>query len=131
MCYGGAGMKLVRVTAGAVLALRISYGLALIVAPRRLALRWLGPAAQDAPVQVALRALGARETVLHKGALAAAIHGKPLRPWLAASAAGDVTDVIATAIGRRRLPRGSTPATLAVGGGAALVSVTLAAAVDA
>jgi hypothetical protein len=39
--------------------------------------------------------------------------------------------VIATAIGRRRLPRGSTPATLLVGGGAAVASVTLAAAVDA
>jgi hypothetical protein len=131
MCYGEVDMKLARITAGAVLALRISYGVALIVAPRRLALRWLGPAADDVPVQVALRALGARETVLHTGALAAAINGRPLRPWLAASAAGDLTDVIATAIGRRRLPRGSTPATLLVGGGAAVASVTLAAAVDA
>ena len=124
-------MKLARVTAGAVLALRISYGLALIVAPRRLALRWLGPAAEDAPVQVALRPSAPGRRSSTPGALAAAIHGKPLRPWLAASAAGDVTDVIATAIGRRRLPRGSTPATLVVGGGAALASVALAAAVDA
>jgi len=123
-------MKPARVATYGVLALRIAYGIALIVAPRRLALRWLGPAAEDAPVQVALRALGAREAVLHTGALLAATRGGPLRPWLAASAAGDLTDVIATAIGRRRLPPGSTPATAAVGGGAGLVSVALAVAVD-
>jgi hypothetical protein len=123
-------MTIPRVATGTVLALRISYGLALIAAPRRLALRWLGPAAEDAPVQVALRALGARETVLHTGALLAATRGGPLGPWLAASAAGDLTDVIATAIGRRRLPPGSTPATVAVGGGAALTSLALAVAVD-
>jgi hypothetical protein len=44
--------------------------------------------------------------------------------------AGDLTDVLATA-GRRRLPRGSAPATLAVGGGAALASVALTVAGDA
>jgi hypothetical protein len=38
--------------------------------------------------------------------------------------------VIATAIGRRRLPPDSTPATVAVGGGAALTSIALAAVVD-
>jgi hypothetical protein len=68
--------------------------------------------------------------VLHTGALLAATRGGPLRPWLAASVVGDVTDVIATAIARRRLPRGSTAATLAVGGGAALTSAALALAVD-
>ena len=124
-------MTIPRVAATTVLALRISYGVALIAAPRRLALRWLGPAAEDAPAQVALRGLGARETILHAGALLAATRGRPLRPWLAASVAGDLTDVIATAIGRRRLPRGSSQATLAVGGGSALASALLAVAVDA
>ena len=32
-----------------------------------------------------LRALGVREVVLHGGAIAAALRGEPLRPWLAAS----------------------------------------------
>ena len=54
----------------------------------------------------------------------------PLRPWLLASAAGDLTDVVATAAGRRRLPRRSTPATLAVGGGSAMLSVGLAVTVE-
>jgi len=119
-------MKTTRLVTGAVLVLRVTYGLGLIAAPRRLALRWLGPPAQDAPLQVALRALGAREAVLHSGALVALGHGLPMRPWLAASTVGDVTDVIATAAGRRRLPPGSIPATAAVGGGSALVSLVLA-----
>ena len=124
-------MNIPRVTATAVLALRVSYGLALIAAPRRLALRWLGESANDAPVQVPLRGLGTREAVLHAGALVAVRNGAALRPWLAASIAGDLTDVIATAAGRRRLPPGSPLATLAVGGGSALVSAVLAGAVDA
>lgn len=52
-------MEITRVTAAAVLVLRISYGLGLLAAPRRLAVRWLGDAANDAPVQVPLRGLGA------------------------------------------------------------------------
>ena len=124
-------MEIPRLAAGAVLTLRIAYGIALIAAPRPLALRWLGPDAEGAPVQVALRGLGAREAILHAGALLALARGAPVRPWLAASAAGDLTDVVATAAGRRGLPRGSVPATLAVGGGSALTSAVLAAAVDA
>lgn len=123
-------MDLPRLAAGSVLLVRISYGLALIAAPRRLALRWLGEDANGAPVQVALRGLGAREAILHGGALLALRGGAPLRPWLAASIAGDLTDVIATAAGRRRLPAGSPLATLAVGGGSALVSSVLGAVVD-
>lgn len=124
-------MSISRATAGALLTLRVGYGVALIAAPRRLTLRWLGPAAEDAPLQVALRALGAREVILHGGALLALMREEPIRPWLAASAVGDLTDVLATAAGRRRLPRGSTPATVAIGGGAALASMALTVAVDA
>jgi uncharacterized membrane protein len=68
--------------------------------------------------------------VLHTGALIAVRRRTALRPWLAASIAGDLTDVIATAAGRRRLPPGSPVATAAVGGGAALVSLLLAGAVE-
>src|SRR5947209_7775668 len=123
-------MSFTRATAGTLLVLRVSYGLALIAAPRRMALRWLGEAANDAPVQVALRGLGAREAILHGGSLLALGRDAPLRPWLVASVAGDLTDVIATAIGRRRLPAGSPLATLAVGGASALISLLLAGAVE-
>jgi hypothetical protein len=123
-------VPITQLAAASVLGLRVSYGVALIATPRRLGLRWLGPAAGDAPVQVALRALGAREVILHAGALLALRREAPIRPWLSASAAGDVTDIIATAAGRRRLPRGSAPATLAVAGGSALISLALAGALE-
>ena len=123
-------MSLTRAATQAVLVLRVSYGLALVAAPGRLALRWLGESAGGASVQVAVRGLGAREAMLHGGALLALRRGAPLRPWLAASVAGDLTDVIATAAGRRQLPAGSPLATLAVGGGSALVSAALGALVD-
>ena len=123
-------MNLTRATASAVLILRVAYGVGLIAAPRRMALRWLGESAGDAPVQVPVRGLGTRDALLHAGALIAMRKGAALRPWLAASIAGDLTDVIATAAGRRRLPPGSPLATLAVGGGSALISLLLAGAVD-
>ena len=108
-----------------VLALRIAYGAALIVAPQRLAGRWLGPDAARAPVQVPLRALGMREVLLHAGAMAAALRGKDIRFWLAASIAGDLTDIASTVAGRGELPEGAAPATAAVAGGSALVSAAL------
>ena len=121
---------MLRTATFAVLGLRVAYGAALIAVPERLALRWLGPAAGAPPTQVPLRGLGAREIVVHGAAIAAALQGKPLRPFLAASAAGDLADIVATAAGRRGLPDGAAPATLAVAGGSALLTVALAAAVD-
>lgn len=119
-----------RATVRAVLLLRVSYGVALVAAPRRLALRWLGEDANHASVQVALRGLGAREAILHGGAVLAVRRNAPIRPWLAASVAGDFTDIIATVAERRHLPDGSPLATLAVGGGSALISVLLASMVE-
>lgn len=123
-------MNLTRVTVRAVLLARVAYGVALVATPRRLALRWLGEDANRAAAQVALRGLGARDAILHGGAILAVQREAPVRPWLAASVVGDVIDVIATAAERRRLPAGSPLATLAVGGGSALVSLLLAGGVD-
>jgi hypothetical protein len=113
-----------------VLGLRIAYGAALITAPGRLGRRWLGPAANAAPTQVPLRALGAREIVLHAGAILAAVRGAPLRPWLAGSIVGDLSDLAATVTGRDELPRGSATATAVVGGSSALLSAAVAVAVE-
>ena len=106
----------------ATLLLRIVYGLGLIANPERLATRWLGSDAARAPVQVPLRALGMREVLLHSGALAAALRGRDVRPWLAASIVGDLTDIASTVAGRRELPPGAAPATAIVAGGSALLS---------
>ena len=114
----------------AVLGLRVAYGVGLILAPARLARRWLGSSAETAPTQVPLRALGAREVVLHSGALAAVLAGEPVRPWLVGSIVGDVTDIASTFVGREQLPSGAAPATVLVGGGSALVTAALVATVD-
>jgi hypothetical protein len=119
-----------RLLTASLLVLRIAYGAALIAAPARLTRRWLGPAVEDDPIRVALRGLGTREVLLHAGALAATVRGGDVRPWLAASVAGDLSDIAATAAGRRGLPDGAAPATLAVAGASALVSVAVGAVLD-
>jgi hypothetical protein len=116
--------------AAGVLLLRIGYGLALLVKPMSLTERWLGEGRRLGSTQVALRGLGGREVVLHIGALLAVSRGAPLRPWLGASMACDLTDVIATVAARRELPPSSAPATVAVGGGAALLSAGIALAAE-
>ena len=120
-----------RTAAAVVLSLRVAYGAGLIVAPARLARGWVGPAAEHAPAQVPLRGLGTREVALHAGGLAAALAGRPVRPWLAASIAGDLTDIAATAAGRAELPTRAPLATAAVAGASALLSAAVLAAVDA
>lgn len=115
----------------AVLVLRLAYAATLLVAPARFTQRWLGPAVTRAPTQVALRGLGIREGLLHAGALAAALRGAPVRPWLAASIAGDLTDIASTVAGRGELPEGAATATALVAGGSAALSAAVAAADDA
>ncbi len=119
-----------RRAAVAVLGLRIAYGAALAAAPERLARRWLGAASATAPTQVPLRGLGVREVALHAGALAVALRGAPLRPWLAVSLAGDLADVASTVTARRGLPGGAATATIAVGGGSAALTAALAVLID-
>ncbi len=121
---------MLRIATFALLGLRVAYGAGLIAAPERITRQWLGPGAGEPPAQVPLRGLGAREIVVHGAAIAAAARGIPLRPFLAASAAGDIADILATAAGRRGLPDGAAPKTLAVAGGSALLTAALAAAVE-
>src|SRR5947209_20512577 len=122
-------MPVSRKVAIAVLGLRIAYGVALVAAPALRTRTWLGPSSEAGPTQVALRGLGAREALLHAGALAAAVREDPLRPWMAASIAGDVADIASTAAAKSELPTGSPLATLAVAGASAAISAAIAAAV--
>ena len=123
-------MDLRRSAALGVLGLRVVYGAGLIAAPAPLARRWLGPGAERAPVQVPLRALGVREIVLHAGGALAALQGRPVRPWLAASIAGDLGDIAWTVVGRKELPSGAVGATAVVAGASAALSAGVAAALD-
>jgi hypothetical protein len=113
-----------------VAALRIAYGVALAVAPARTTRSWLGSDAASAGTGVALRALGAREVAIHAGAVAAALGGGAVRPWLVASIGGDCSDVLATFGAGSGLPDGAALKTLAVAGGSAALSAAVIAAVD-
>ena len=119
-----------RSAALAVLGLRVVYGAGLIAAPAPFARRWLGPGAERAPVQVPLRALGVREIVLHLGGALAVLRGRPVRPWLVASIAGDLGDIAWTALGREDLPSGAVGATAVVAGASAALSAGVAVAMD-
>jgi len=119
-----------RIATIAVLGLRVVYGVALIAAPGRLSRRWLGPDGERPPTQVALRGLGAREILVHGAALFSTVRGRPVRGYLAASVAGDLADIAATAAGRKGLPAGALPATAAVAGGSALLTAGVAALCD-
>jgi len=121
----------VKVTTIAVLSSRIAYGAALLVSPEKVAAgRWLGPDARRPAAQVSLRGLGAREVALHGAALACFLRGSPIRPFLAASIAGDLADIGSTTLAREGLPEGSAPATAAVAGGSLLLTGLLAALVN-
>ena len=119
-----------RAATAAVMVLRVGYGAGLLAAPTALTRRWLGPSAESAPTQIPVQGLGMREVVLHLGIIAVALRGGPLRPWLAGSIAGDLSDVAATVARRGGLPDESARATALVGGGSALLTAALLAAVD-
>ncbi len=120
-----------RAAAVTVLALRVAYGGLLAAVPARITRRWLGTGCHGASTQVALRGLGAREILLHVGGLVSALRDEPVRPWLAASIAGDLADIGATVAGRHGLPENAPLATAAVAGGSALISAAVGAALDA
>ncbi len=120
-----------RRAAAALLSFRVAYGVALLLAPGKVAgNRWLGPGARRPAAEVALRGLGAREVAVHAIALARLSRGEPIRPFLAASVLGDLADVAAAAISREGLPDGSPAATAAVAGGSAALTAAVAAALD-
>ena len=123
-------MSPVRIAAVVVLALRAAYGAALVATPGSVTKQWLGPAATRPPAVVGVRGLGARELAVHVAAIVDALRGAPLRPWLAISIAGDLSDIAVTAASRDGLPDKAAVKTLAVAGGSAAISAALALAVD-
>lgn len=115
----------------ALLSFRVAYGIALLVAPGKVAgNRWLGPGADQPAATVALRGLGAREVAVHGIALAELARGRPIRPYLAASIVGDLADITAVFTSRDGLPSGSPTATAAVAGVSAALTVAVAASLD-
>jgi hypothetical protein len=109
-------------------ALRVGYAVALLAAPERTARPWLGEVAKEAGTTIAVRGLGARDLVLSTGALASAASRRPARAWLAACAASDAMDLIATLVADgQRLPAKSKPGTVAAAGVFGAAAAALAA----
>src|SRR3954469_23133944 len=108
-----------RAAAVVVAGLRMAYGVALAVAPGAVGSKWIGGDARRRPTGVARRALGTRDAALQAGTLAAALRGEPVRPWLLAAIAGDVTDMVATAGASGDVPDDAPRKTLVVAGGLA------------
>jgi hypothetical protein len=120
-----------RIAAVNLLAFRIAYGAALLVAPGKVAgNRWLGAGARQPAATVGLRGVGGREVAVHGIALALLLRGKPIKPFLLASALGDLTDVGATALAGEGLPERSPLLTAAVAGGSAALTAAVALALD-
>jgi hypothetical protein len=86
----------------AIAAGRVLIGAALIAAPERITLPWIGRDARRPGARVLARALGARDLVLGGGALASSDDG--LAVWLAAAAVADAVDFAATVAGGDAIP---------------------------
>ncbi len=89
-------------TARLIAAGRVGFGVALILAPRRVTAQWLGRDAQRAGTQVISRGLGARDLVLGAGALV--VPEAQLRPWVMAAIVADAADLVATVAAGDSLP---------------------------
>jgi hypothetical protein len=85
---------------------RVGFGLAYLIDPRRAGEGWIGPRARERPATVLTRALGARDLALGAGALLALRRNpRSARPWFAAHAVADASDLAATLAAREGLPR--------------------------
>lgn len=110
---------------------RLAFGAGLIASPGRVASGWLGADAERAPVQVAIRGLGARDIALSAGALASLRDTEALRRWLAGAILADLCDVVSTLVTPGSvLPGNARWGTVALGGGSALAGAALLAAAD-
>jgi hypothetical protein len=114
-----------RIATAVTLGARIAYGAVMLVAPQKIGRKWLGTPADEPGGRVALRAVGGREVAVHGVALVALLRGAPVWPWLVASIGGDLTDVTATVAAGDGLPDGSVRATIATGGGSAVLTAVM------
>lgn len=74
---------------------RVLIGVGLFLSPRQSSRFWTGHATESWIGKMSIKQIGGREIAIGAGLLRALERGEPLRPWLAASAASDATDVLA------------------------------------
>jgi hypothetical protein len=108
-----------RAAARALAIARMAFGLALLLAPRLLARRWLGELAERSAVLGLVRSIGIRDLVMGAIALHTIDHPDVGPRWQATCAVVDATDLLATLAARADLPRAGMVNTALVAGGAA------------
>jgi hypothetical protein len=106
---------------------RISFGAGLLVAPGMYGRTWIGAAARDPATKVFARALGARDLALGLGALATLDDPDASRRWFLGHALADGADVVATWLGRDRLPAPARAFALVMAAGSTVVGALSAA----
>ncbi|MGI8946345.1 MAG: hypothetical protein ACR2GL_08925 [Thermoleophilaceae bacterium] len=110
---------------------RLAFGAGLLARPAQVAAGWLGEDAERQPVQIVIRAVGARDIALSAGTLAALGEPSSLRRWLAGAILSDLCDTVATlATPGSALPGNARWGTAALGGGSALAGAALLATVS-
>jgi hypothetical protein len=109
---------------------RVAFGAAMLLAPRKVAHGWIGDDVERPPVELLVRAVGARDLVLGGGALLALVSGQPAKGWLRAGVAADLADTALTGAYLGRLPRPGALGTMVLTVVAAYAGVRLAAGVE-
>ncbi len=119
----------IRQAAIAVSLARAAFGVAMIVAPERIAESWIGDAGRSVRVSVLTRSLGARDIALGGGAAFALLRGEgdAARLWLATQAFSDIADLVGTLAVRDRLPDNGVKTTATLAGGSAAIAGAAAA----
>ena len=120
-----------RQAAAAWAALRIALGVTALRKPRMASRAWVGPDASRGLTPVVLgRAAGGRDLALGAGAVACALTGAPLRPWVLAGGGADAVDAVATWLGGPDLPPWRRTLVTVASAASALTAVFLATQVD-
>jgi hypothetical protein len=114
---------MVRALGTGLAASRIVFGLTFVAAPQRFGRLWLAGDAERPGGRAVCRGFGARDIGLGAGALRALARGEDARPWFAAQAVGEWTDVAATLAVRRRLPDRQVAFAVGMAGVAGLVAL--------
>ncbi len=109
---------------------RLMIGLAMIVAPGRIMTAWMGEEDVSPGMKHAARSMGARDIALGLGTLVALDKGRSVSRWLEAQALSDGADCLGTLIAFKHMPRFKRWAFLLMEGGAALLGLHLAEALE-
>lgn len=93
---------------------RVAFGLAMLVAPERLARSWVGSDGDTLGGRVLTRSLGARDIALGAGTLGALKSGRGVRSWLLAGALADAADIAGTVAAGDGIPSAGRRNTTAI-----------------